>query len=317
MKDLGDLSYFLGMEAHRISNGLNQRQSKYILDLFYRASMIGAKPYAAPSVSGTKLSSFEGSSLSETETITYRQLVGGLQYCTLTRPDLAYSVNQLFQFMHSLTTSHWIALKRVLRYLEGSVDHGLFYSKGKSQLNIYSDSDWARNPDNRCSTTGYDVFFGSCLVSWFARKQSVVSRSSIEAEYQTLSYATAEAYWIRMLLQELHLSLSTPPTIWCDDIGALSLVSNPIYHARTKYIEIDFHFIREKMLNKDIIIRFISTIDQIADVSTKGISTSRFTTLRDKLLVIPPPNSLRGAVGVNPHDSACKPESLADKDFPQ
>ncbi|RVW86354.1 Retrovirus-related Pol polyprotein from transposon RE2 [Vitis vinifera] len=142
--------------------------------------------------------------------------------------------------------------KRVLCYLKGTIDLGLWYTKGEQTLQAFCDSDWAGNPDDRRSTTGYGVFFGSCLISWTAKKQSVVARSSTEAEYRALTITTAELYWIRMLLKELHISLPTAPTIWCDNSGALALASNPVFHARTKHIEVDFHFIREKVANRDI-----------------------------------------------------------------
>lgn len=190
MKDLGNFGYFLGIEAHRTSAGLHIRQSKYIFALLHRAGMIGAKLYVAPSVSGTKLSSLEGTLLSEADLTNYRQLVGDLQYCTLTRPDLTYSVNQLCQFMHSPTTSHWVTLKRVLYYLKDTIDHELFYSKGKPQINIYCDSDWAGDPDNCCSITGYGVFLVLVLFLGVQRSNrlslSQVSRLSIEPYHMLL-----------------------------------------------------------------------------------------------------------------------------------
>lgn len=213
MKDLGELGFFLGMQAHRDSRGLHLRQSKYIIDLLHKSSMAGAKPYAAPTVSGSKLSAAAGEPLSDPDAATYRQVVGTLQYSTITRPDIAYSVNQLCQFMHSPTSAHWIAAKRVLRYLKGSIDHGLFFQKGSLTLEAYCDSDWAGDPDDRRSTTGFGVFLGPCLVSWCAKKQPVVARSSTEAEYRALATVTTEIYWLRMLLKDLRLSLPVPPSI--------------------------------------------------------------------------------------------------------
>jgi hypothetical protein len=226
--------------------------------------------------------------------------VGALQYCTLTRPDIAYSVNQLCQHLHAPCSTHWTAAKRVLRYLQGTSDHGLFYTKGPLQLNAFCDSDWAGCPDDRRSTTGFAVFLGDCLISWSAKKQAVVSRSSTEAEYRSLSTTTAELFWLRMLFKELGIPLSVAPVLWCDNVSALALASNPVFHARTKHIEVDYHFIREKVLNRDIILKFISTLDQVADVFTKGLPSPRFLYLRSKLLVVSPPISLRGAVNVSP-----------------
>jgi hypothetical protein len=147
IKDLGPLSYFLGMQAYRTSNGLHLTQSKYIVDLLHRANMVGAKPYNSPCISGSKLSKFDGDPLPDPSL--YRHLVGALQYCTLTRPDIAFSVNQLCQFLHAPTTQHFTAAKRVLRYLKSTITHGLHYTKGSLQLNVFCDSDWAGSPDDR------------------------------------------------------------------------------------------------------------------------------------------------------------------------
>jgi hypothetical protein len=240
----------------------------------------------------------------------YRQLVGALQYCTLTRPEIAYSVNQLCQHLHSPTSAHWTTLKRVLWYLKGSVDHGLFYSRGSLSLQAYCDSDWAGDPDDWRSTTGFGVFLGPCLVSWCAKKQSVVSKSSTEAEYRAMAMVTAELYWLRMVLKDMQISITAPPLLRCDNLGAIALASNPVYHARTKHIEVDYHFIREKVLNKDISLSFISTCDQPADIFTKGLTSSRFLFLRDKLMVCPPPIRLRG--DVNQHDKLHFSTSVSD-----
>ncbi len=137
------------------------------------------------------------------------------------------------------------------------------------------------------------------------KKQPVVSRSSTEAEYRSLAIATAEMFWLRMLFHDIQVPLLSTPIIWCDNISALALASNPIYHARTKHIEVDYHFVREKVLNRDISIKFISTHDQVADIFTKGLSTDRFLLLKSKLFVISSPLSLSGAV--KPVDNTVHP----------
>ncbi|KAL6347058.1 hypothetical protein AAG906_012309 [Vitis piasezkii] len=292
VKDLGSLSYFLGVEVDRSSQGLHLRQTKYICDLLDRTHMAGAKPLASPTVASTKLSSTNGELLSDPST--YRHIIGALQYCTITRPDISY-VNHC-QYMHQPRTPHWQAMKRVLRYLKGSVNHGLFYTPSPLQLHTYCDSDWAGNPDDRRSTSGYGVFLGRNLVSWSSKKQHVVSRSSTEAEYRSMALATAEVYWLRMLFKELAIGLIHIPTIWCDNIGAIALASNPVFHARTKHVEIDYHFIREKVCNHDIQVQHISTVDQIADVFTKGQTAKRFQYLKGKLMVCQNPINSRGGV---------------------
>lgn len=297
MKDLGSLSYFLGIEALRDHNGLHLRQAKYILDLLNRVKLAGVKPYRAPCVSGSKLSRLDGEPLADpTE---YRHTVGALQYVTLTRSDIAYSVNQLCQHLQSPTEVHWTAAKRVLRYLKHTIDFGLFYAPGSITVNAYCDSDWVGDPDDRRSTCGNGVFLGQNLISWSAKKQPVVSKSNTEAEYRCLALVTAKVYWLRMLLCELTISLASPPVIWCDNISAIQLASNPIFHARSKHIEVDYHFVREKVNNQDIVIRHLPTSLQLADIFTKGHTADRFCFLRAKQFVCYPPSSLRGGVRSN------------------
>jgi hypothetical protein len=294
LKDLGTLSYFLGIHVHRDSQAIHLNQAKYITALLARVNMLGAKPYSAPCTSGKKLTHLDGDPLSDPSL--YRHIVGALQYCTLIRPDISYLVNQLCQFLHYPTTAHFTAAKRVLRYLKGTPDSGLLFTRGPLNLHAYCDLDWAGDPLDRRSTSGFGVFLGQCLISWQSKKQPVVSRSSTEAEYRSMAYATAELYWIKMLFKELQLPLTAPPRLYCDNLGALALASNPIYHARTKHIEVDYHFIREKIFHKDLTASYISTEDQCANIFTKGLTSSRFLFLRDKLMVTSLPMSLRGAV---------------------
>lgn len=214
-----------------------------------------------------------GDSLGPEDATNYRSVVGALQYLTLTRPDISYSVNKVCQYLHAPSTVHWTAVKRILRYLKFTKGLGLQIHKCPSFLvTAYSDADWAGCADDRRSTGGFAVFLGSNLVSWSARKQATVSRSSIEAEYKALANATAEVMWIQTILKELNIK--TPPSarLWCDNIGATYLSANPVFHARTKHIEVDFHFVRERVARKLLDIKFIPTGDQLADGFTKPLT---------------------------------------------
>lgn len=158
--------------------------------------------------------------------------------------------------------------------------------------------------NDRHSTTGYVVFLGNNPISWCAKKQSTVSRSSTEAEYRALAITAAEMSWLRQLLCDFHLFLDRPPILWCDNISALALACNPVFHARTKHIEIDFHFIRERVTRGDMVVSHIPSSNQLADIFTKGLHTSQFSYLRDNLMLSSPSISLRGDVSLHlrPHD---------------
>ena len=282
MKDLGRLHYFLGLEAIFTAQGLSLTQTKYALDLLQRTNMSHAKPCSSPAASGKKLAMFDGDPLPDpTE---YRSVVGALQYLTLTRPDLSFAVNQACQYMHCPTTTHWTAVKRILRYIKGTFDHGIFFQPGSLCLEAFSDADYAGSPDDRRSTGGYCVYLGANLISWSAKKQSTVSRSSTESEYRQLAHMATEISWLRHLMKDLRIFLPTP-IIWCDNISSISLASNPVMHARTKHLEVDYHYVWEKVVRKELDIRYICSDDQVADVFTKGLSTPRFEKLKAKLMV--------------------------------
>jgi hypothetical protein len=137
---------------------------------------------------------------------------------------------------------------------------------------------------DRRSTTGLLVFLGNNLLTWASKKQPTVSRSSTEAEYRSLAVGAAEVAWIRMLLCDLHIFLPSSPTLWCDNTSAISLASNPVFHARTKHVEVDYHFVRERVVRGDLKVHFIPTVDQLADLLTKALPTPRFLQLSNKLL---------------------------------
>jgi len=244
----------------------------------------------------TILSRFEGSTM--TDTTLYRSTVGSLQYLSLTRPDIAFAVNKVSQFMQEPHDAHWSAVKRILRYLKSTITHTFCIHRNSStQLTAFSDSDWASCPDDRRSTSGYCVLLGKNLLSWSSKKQTTVSRSSIESEYKTITNASAELVWIQTLLGELGIISPRPLVLRCDNIGATYLTANPLYHARTNHIEIDYHFVRDMVAKKTLDVRFISGQNQLADILTKPLAAARFILLKSNLNVQLPTSSLRGRIG--------------------
>lgn len=233
----------------------------------------------------TKLSKFYGERFENPPL--YQSTFGALQYLTLTRLDIAFTVNKLSQFFHCPSTKHWITYKRLLRYLKGTLDVGLKFAKSLSTcLEAYADVDWAGCVDNRRSTGGHCIFFGSNLVVWNSKKRDVVSRSSSESEYRSIANATADLIWLDSLCKELEISIQTPHQLWCDNTSAIALTSNPVFHARTKHIEVDVHFIREKVASKFVEIGHVAGVDQVANIFTKPLTTKRFCSLCQRLCLL-------------------------------
>ena len=199
--------------------------------------------------------------------------------------------------MHDPTYSYWAAVKRILCYLQGTTSHGLHITRSSSfALHGFTDVDWAGSVDDRKSTSGYLVFFGQTPISWKSGKQRTISCSSTEAEYKALADGTAEVIWLQYLLTDLQIPSTSAPIIWCDNLGATYLSANPVFHARTKHVEVDYHFIRDRVAKKEIQIRFISSKDQLADVFTKPLPAPSFTAFRFKLRVDSPPSAWGGVL---------------------
>lgn len=190
-----------------------------------------------------------------------------------TRPDLAYTVSVLSQFNHNHGKTHWCAAKRVLRYLQGSAEHALLFEKTEQPLIGYVDADWGADIDDRASHTGYVFKLAGAAITWESRKQRTVALSSTEAEYIALSEAAKEAVYLRTFLKEIGCQdqVTGMTTIYCDNQSAQKLMKNPVYHSRSKHIDIRYHYVREIFQNGDIDVRYISTQEMIADVLTKGL----------------------------------------------
>jgi hypothetical protein len=266
MTDLGPFHHFLGINVTRSTNSLFLSQRQYILDLLSRAVMSDCQPCRTPADTGAKLSS-SGDPVPDPSL--YRSLTGALQYITHTRLDISYFVQQACLFMHDPRTPYLAHVKRILSYLKGTLDHGLqINSSSPTSLTVYSDAEWAGCPDTRRSTSGYCVYLGDNIISWSSKRQVTVSRSSAEAEYRSVAHAVAEAVWLCQLLVELHRPIERATIVYCDNISAVYMASNPVQHRRTKHIEIDIHFLREKVALGEVRVLHVPTSAQFADIFT-------------------------------------------------
>ncbi|XP_019058891.1 PREDICTED: uncharacterized protein LOC109116981 [Tarenaya hassleriana] len=295
IKDLGELKYFLGIEVLRSPTGIFLSQRKYILDLLQETGKLGAKPAKTPLEDNYK-EQREGELYADDEQ--YRRVVGKLIYLTITRPDLCFPVKQVSQWMHAPTIHHWRMVERILKYLKGTPEKGIWMTRNNHvNLVAYCDADWAGDRTDRKSTTGYCTFLGGNLVTWKSKKQQVVARSSAEAEYRAMANTACEIMWLKALLQDLDISTNQPVTLHCDSHAAMHIAQNPVFHERTKHIEVDCHFVREKISQGIITTSYTKSNDQLADIFTKASNLKVFNNSLSKIGVIDLPEPiLRGNV---------------------
>ncbi|XP_058770683.1 uncharacterized mitochondrial protein AtMg00810-like [Vicia villosa] len=282
MKDLGTLRYFLGIEVAYSPRGYLLSQSKYISNILEQARLSDTRVADSPLELNVKYAPSDGVPLPDPTL--YRTLVGSLVYLTITRPDIAYVVHVVSQFVVSPTTVHWAAVLRICRYLRGTQFQSfLFPSTSSLKLSAYSD---VGDPTDRKSTTGYCIFLGDSLISWKSKKQDIVSRSSTKSEYRAMASTTTEIVWLRWLLSDMSVILSEPTPMYCDNKSATQIAHNSVFHERTKHIEIDCHFTRHHLKHGTITLPFVSSALQIADLFTKTHSVKRFRFLIDKLSML-------------------------------
>ncbi|RVW73427.1 Retrovirus-related Pol polyprotein from transposon TNT 1-94 [Vitis vinifera] len=285
IKDLGNLKYFLGMEIARSKKGIAVSQRKYVLDLLNETGMLGCKSAETPMDTTVKLEESDGSA--PVDKGRYQRLVGKLIYLSHTRPDIGFSVSVVSQFMNNPTEKHMTAVIRILRYLKMTPGKGLFFQRTTNkEIEIFSDADWAGSVTDRRSTSGYCSFVWGNLVTWRSKKQSVVARNSAEAEFRAMAQGICEGIWLNRLLEELRVPLKHPMVLYCDNQAAISIAKNPVHHDRTKHVEIDRHFIKEKIEEGVFKVSYTPTNCQTADILTKALARVNFEDLTEKLGMI-------------------------------
>ena len=270
-------------------------QQRYVLELLEKFQMREARPISSPMDPNEKLSSNDNSDLADA--VRYRQLVGSLIWLLNTRLDVSFVVGILSSFMQQPRKSHLRLAQRVLRYLRDTPTLGLWYAAGGPDssftLRGWCDSDWGGNPDSRRLTTGYVFTFGSGAVSWISKKQPTVALSSTEAEYRAACSATTEVIWIQRLLAELGFP-QQKTVLATDNQSCIAIARNPVFHARTKHIEIQYHFVREKVLDGTVELQYCPTASNPADLLTKPLPQMPLTTHSSSLGLFPDPGAERG-----------------------
>jgi hypothetical protein len=287
MSDLGLLNYYLGIEVHQSPEGITLCQAGYAAKLLEKSGMKGCNTVQIPMEARLHLSKEgKGSSVDATQ---YRSIVGSLRYLIHTRPDITYSVGIVSRFMENPTSEHLAAVKHILRYVSGTLNLGLRYRRekeGNLRLIGYSDSDMAGDVDDRKSTSGVLFYLGSSPVSWLTRKQESVAMSSCEAEYMAGAAAACQGIWLGRLLSELLDVRFEVVTLKMDNQSAISLCKNPVFHEKSKHIDVKYHFTREKVEKGLIDVKYVRTNDQLADILTKPLARLKFHEMRGKIGMI-------------------------------
>ncbi|KAL2585495.1 hypothetical protein AAZV13_13G001300 [Glycine max] len=282
MTDLGNMRYFLGLEVMQRIDGIFLCQKKYALEMLQRFGMDKSNSVQTPIVPGVKLTKDDtGVKVDKTY---YKQIVGSLMYLTSTRPDMMFVVNLISRYMENPTELHLLAAKRVLRYLKGTTEFGIFYKKGgNKELLAYTDNDYAGDLDDRKSTSGYVFLLCSAAVSWSSKKQPIVSLSTTEAEFIGAASCACQAIWLKRVLGKLCKMQDQATVIRCDSSSAIKLSKNPVMHGRCKHIDVRLHFLRDLTKAGTIKMMHCGTQEQVADIMTKPLKLDTFLKLRRSL----------------------------------
>ena len=283
MKDMGKLHFCLGVsidyDAEKKCILMHQKQ--YILQMLERYGLMEAKTCATPFDTSVNLQKSE-KEVDTKNQANYQSQVGSLLYAAMAiRPDIAYAVGVVSKFNAYPSAAHFKTVKRIFQYLKLTSNFAIKYvNLTQPRLIAFSDADWAGDRDDRHSTSGNVFIFGGGAVSWLSKKQAVVALSTSEAEYVALSSATQEAIWLKRLLIDLNVIHDCPIVIQEDNQGATAMSKNPVFHGRTKQIDIQYHFIREAVVNGTIELEYCNSENMVADIFTKALSKPRFEKLR-------------------------------------
>jgi hypothetical protein len=283
MSDLGKLSFYLGLEVLQNKDGIMVTQTAYAQRILEKCGMGDCNPCTTPTENRLKLT--KNSTAATVDATEFRSTVGSLRYLVHTRPDITFAVSYVSRFMERPTVEHQAAVKHVLRYIAGTLRFGCWFAKGteETRLTGFSDSDHAGDQDDRKSTSGLFFFLGSRPISWQSQKQKIVSLSSCEAEYIAGTGAVCQGVWLARLLGELTDEDTRKFELFIDNKSAISLSKNPVFHDRSKHIDLRYHFIRECAEVGKVEVKYVNTEEQLADILTKPLGRIRFQELRSKI----------------------------------
>jgi hypothetical protein len=263
--------HYVGMEIDMHDGSVSISQKGYISRVLERFGMADCNPLSTPMDSTVDLDVEDSSPVD----VPYRKAIGCLNYISLvSRPDITFAVTKLSRYSNCPKAVHWQAVKRVMRYLKGSIDMKIKYSVDRQhELFGYCDSDWAADKDQRRSTTGFVFLMNGSPISWKSRLQTTSALSSCEAEYMALSDAMCETLWLRRLLMSLDIRHDAPTVVFCDNKGAIELSANPTFHKKSKHIETKFHRIRQEQERGELTVEYVPTKENVSDILTKGVSS--------------------------------------------
>ncbi|MCO5576670.1 hypothetical protein L7F22_030485 [Adiantum nelumboides] len=251
-----------------------EAKRQYALDMLSEYGMVNCKPISMPLDQNVKVRADEGQVLEDATM--YRQIVGSLIYLTISRPDLSYAVGLESQFMQLPRKPHLDVVRRTLRYLSATLDYALFYEASTQlQLSGFTDADWASSVCDRRSTSGFMFSLRSAAITWSSKKQPIVALSSTKTEYRDAAVAACEVAWLELLLGDLGIQVQRLVVIHCDNLSSIQLAQNLVFHARTKHIEVHYHFIRERVLDGSIDLTFVRIDEQVAAIFTKALGAEK------------------------------------------
>jgi ribonuclease HI len=277
MKDLGLAKGCIGVRIRQGDGWVELDQENYIVEILKKFGMTDCKPVGTPSDTSRKLSVKDvNDENSLVGVVPYQELIGSLLFLTqTTRPDIAYAVNDTSRFNSYHAEVHWVAVKRILRYLSGTRKLKLRFSKDDQQLIGFTDADWGSDPDKRRSCTGFVFKMANAAISWCSKRQQTVALSSTEAEYMALSSAVSEAIWLKQFYYELVSESKKAIKIYCDNESCIKLAKNGSFSQRTKHIDMRHHFIKDHVENGDIILEHLTTKEMVADQLTKAVTKEK------------------------------------------